>query len=337
MGQNQSAIIETENNVDQTVIVEDPVVDIQHDTNVDQNIKVPVDKSTYVHPSIVITDHDNDQNKNISKKSRYVHPFIEIINRGASEAEIINLLQAFCGKTEVGPDDQGNPTFEFVDQTEFIAPMLQLFSHCANNGKKTAVQWIITNFVPLCVSYDNNYCYFECLRWKHYEILDMIIGHESFDPTKQVLENILSRNKYDNFRTCMDSPRLSGLYRTYKFTFIHYITNSEFAKVIDLFNLINQKESGQDVEITDQIYPNPKLVQKPIEVIAEQVIQVVTEPTESFNEPVIEEPVEYFDEPVVGGSAELTQCFDEPVVEESAEPVESKADPKSNSLRISID
>ena len=234
----------------------------------------------------------------VKKQPAYVHPFIEMINRGCSEAEMINTLQAFCGRVEVGQDQLGRPIYEAVDQIEFIAPVLHVFSYCANNGKKSVVQWLVTNYIPLQVSYENNFCFFECLQWKHLDIAEMIVNHESFEPTMQVLENLLSRDKFANFRTCMNSPRLCCDFRTYRFTFMHYIDNNQFTNVRELYKKIRQRESGQNISIDDQIYPNPRLaklqtVSQEQEagsgdgIIREQTHETITEP-EDFSKVAID-------------------------------------------------
>lgn len=233
------------------------------------------------------------------RKPTYTHPFIDMINRNCSEAEMVNTLQVFCGRIEVGTDQYGRPIYESVDQIEFTAPVLQVFSYCANNGKKTVVKWLVDNFVPLQVSYDNNYCFFECLRWKHYDIADMIVQHESFNPTTEALENLLSRNKYADFRKCMVSPYLRGDMQTYRFTFQHYIDNNQYTNVNNLFQMIKRKLCEPDLQITDQIYPNPRLVQQsqvvqePQNVEAIEAIEAIeaVEAVETV-EKVVVEPIE---------------------------------------------
>ncbi len=143
-------------------------------------------------------------------KTIFVHPFITMIDKNVPESEMVNTLCAFVGPTEFGQDTNGNTIYESVDQTEFIAPVLQVFSFCASNGRKQVVQWLIENFVPLDVSYDNNFCYTESLRWSHSDIADMIACHESFRPNMEILENLISRKKYDVFKKCMTSPYITG-------------------------------------------------------------------------------------------------------------------------------
>jgi hypothetical protein len=198
----------------------------------------------------------------LKKQQPYIHPFIDMINRNCSEVEIINTLQAFCGNIEVGRNSNDQPIYEVVDQNEFLAPVLQVFSYCANNGKKSVVQWLVTNYVPLPVSHDSNYCYFECLRWNHYDIADMIVAHESFYPSMEVLENLISRGKYAQFRKCMASPHLRDDLQTYQYTFMHYIDHNQYTNVGDLLRKIKQRISNQNVQINDQVHLNPRLVQQ---------------------------------------------------------------------------
>ncbi|XWV25931.1 hypothetical protein QJ857_gp1149 [Tupanvirus soda lake] len=270
--------------------------------------------------------------KPVKPRTPYVHPFIEMINRNCSESEIINTLQAFCGRIEVGKDQFGRPIYEAVDQTEFIAPVLQVFSYCANNGKKTVVQWLLDNFVPLQVSYENNYCYFECLQWKHTDIADMLVGHESFVPSMEVLENLISRSKYAQFRKCMTSPLLPrGDLDTYRFTFMHYIDCNQFSNVSNLFRKIKQRSSGQQVAVDDKIYPNPRLAALkaatplvPTPVVPEPVVPTA-EPVVPTSEPVTptEQPQEVpstTPEPFVAGQESDTMQTDDVVLEVTEQP-----------------
>lgn len=238
---------------------------------------------------------------NVRPRPKYVHPFISMIERNSSEAEMINTLQAFCGRVQIGCDQYGRPIYEAVDQTEFIGPVLQVFSYCATNGRKNVVQWLLDNFVPLQVSYDNNFCYHECSRWKHLDIADMLCCHESFVPEVSILFNLLERSRYNVFRTCIQSPHLRGDFQTYRYTFLRYIDTSDYEAVKSLLSKINQRISGQTVEITDTVYPNPRLVpqQNSQTIVAEPVptndtteTTETTEPTEMTTEPTTETTTE---------------------------------------------
>ena len=242
-----------------------PYVSVQNGSVPSESVSTdPVQNESTTHAEtsmITNTSTTNVPQVSIKKKSDYVHPFIQMIDKYSSESEMINTLEAFCGKTQIGTDQNGQPIYEVIDQMEFFAPVLQVFSYCANNGKKSVVQWLMNNFVPLQVSYDNNFCYFECLKFNHHDIIDMIVSHESFIPSMEILENLISRNKYAHFRTCMASSHLRDDLSTYRFTFMHYIDNNQYNNVNNLFNLIKQRITNKTIEISDQIYPNPKFVQ----------------------------------------------------------------------------
>lgn len=218
----------------------------------------------------------------------YVHPFIQLITKNASDAEVINTLNAFVGKIQVGSDQYNRPIYEAVDQTEFLAPILQVFSYAANNGRRSVVEWLMENYVPLNVSYDDNYCYFECLRWNHFDIADMIVNHESFYPTMAVLENLLQRSKYAGFKQCMKSPHLRGDLQTYRFTFMHYVDTNQYSVISPLLNKIKQRIAGTSVDIPDEIKPNPRFA-KPVTIVGPvQSLEVV--PEETPIEVVVEQP-----------------------------------------------
>ena len=237
-------------------------------------------------------------NAPIKKLPPYVHPFITMINEKRSEGEMINTLQAFCGGIEIGTDDNGNSIYEMVDQVEFIAPVLEVFSYCANNEKKQLfngsvkilyhcklVMTII--FVILNVSSGN------------ITILQILLWHtKALIRTMEVLENLLERNKYAQFKHCMKSPFLLDEMNTYKFTFVHYIDNDQFSNVSNLLRKIKQRLSNKSISITDKIYPNPKLAKLQSQNIAqvEPVVQPIVEPVV---QPIIEPVVQPIIEPVV--------------------------------------
>lgn len=253
--QNANNILNVSDNNNETVQNVRNILNVS-DNNISQipvNISSPITQSelTPIIQPITIS-------KNI-RKQPFVHPFIDMIYKDYSEEKMINMLQAFCGRIEIERDQYDRPIYEIVDQTEFIAPVLQVFSHCANNGKKEVVQWLVDNFVPLQVSYDNNYCFFECLKWKNYEIVDIIVDHESFYPSMEVLENLISRSKYAQIKKCMTSPYLQDDFGKYRFTIMHYVDNNQFVDINNLFMKIKQKLNNQQITIDDIVYPNPRL------------------------------------------------------------------------------
>lgn len=193
-------------------------------------------------------------NPSVSKPTaKYVHPFIELVNRNAPTNELINTMALYLD-ISTGEDSQsGEKYYLMVDQSEFIAPVLQVFSFSATNGREPVVRWIMENFVMLDVSYDNNFCYFDSIRWKHEKIADLITTHESFNPTPTVLQNLLARQKYDIFKKCMQSPAIQGLVRDYRFTFIKYLNENKYSAVHGLVDFIIKKEKVPNTIIPDEI------------------------------------------------------------------------------------
>src|SRR5579872_5767337 len=224
----------------------------------------------------------------VYKKSNYIHPFIELINRNAPEDEIIGTLSVFMSSIPLGTDDKGRPIYEAVDQLAFLVPVTQVFAYAANNGKKNLTKWLMDNFVPLRVSEDNNFCYFESLKWNHAEIADMIASHESFVPTMTTLESLMSRNRYDVFKKCMRSPHLTGDMQKYRFTFSSYIDNQKYHDVSNLLLKIKNKENGRDVQITDPILPDPRIAMRIAQ--AAPIVPLIITP--SVETPSVENPVE---------------------------------------------
>jgi hypothetical protein len=206
--------------------------------------------------------YDSDEESPIvprNKSTKFVHPFIDLINRRASSIEMIDMLNIYCGCNEIGTDDNGNPIYEAVDQFEFLTPGLDLFAYCANNGRTDVVRWFIDKFVPLQVSYDNNYCFFECQRWGHYEIADMIANHDSFVPSFDVFDNLISRSKYSIIRKCLLSPHINSVNRelsdiaVYRYTMICYLDANQTDNFNTLYNLCKRKFKGENLIIPDEI------------------------------------------------------------------------------------
>lgn len=185
--------------------------------------------------------------------NRYVHPLIEMLNNSYPENKMIEILQSFCGCNSTETDQNGNMIYETVDQTEFTAPILQVFAHCVGYGKKSVIDWIVSNFVPLQVSYDNNYCYYESIKWKHHEIADIIINHESFDPSIEILESFLVNGEYAHFKKCMQNPNLNDCIKQYECTLVYYINNAYYKNAIYLLTKLKERISGVNVEINDNI------------------------------------------------------------------------------------
>ncbi|CAH6421073.1 Hypothetical protein MVR_LOCUS261 [uncultured virus] len=245
----------------------------------------------------------------IPKPQGYVHPLIEMVNKGVSEADMICMLESFCGRQQVGTRPDGQPIYEVVDQTDYIGPVLQVFSYCSTNSKGQVVEWLLSNFVPLQVSYDNNFCFFQCLQYSSRAsdgslMADLLVRHESFFPSLQVLENLMSRSRTDLVKVCMSSPYLRGDLSTYRFTIAAYVDANQPDKISTLLNLIKQRESGQDLPIPDEIYPNPRLVQAQAQVpVPESMPVSESAPApESMPIPAVYPPTGGYDdeEPILG-------------------------------------
>lgn len=277
MGNSVSSVTQDEKQIVQPLI--QPVTPVQEEKTIVQETEV---KNGEVKNEEVKNEEVKEERKIeevvnrpptpiITRKPKvFIHPLIEMINRNCPDAEMIRTLDTFVGKIQVGTDPQGNPIYETVDQMQFIAPVMEVFSYCANNGRKSVVQWLFDNFIPLNVSYDNNFCYFESLRWNHTDITDMIVQHESFYPSMEVLENLISRNKYNLLKKCMTSPHLRGDLQTYRFTFMYYVDNDQFSMVNELLRKIKQRSTDNKIEINDTVYPNPRFAKK-----TEPVIETV--------------------------------------------------------------
>ena len=66
--------------------------------------------------------------------SRYVHPFIELVERKASSDEMINTMATYLDISTTEDEASGEKAYYMVDQCQFIAPVLQVFSYSVSNG-----------------------------------------------------------------------------------------------------------------------------------------------------------------------------------------------------------
>lgn len=190
----------------------------------------------------------------------YVHPLIEIIDKHLSENEIIDYIDSYIGSEIVGTDSNGNPIYDTPqDQLESFPAVMQLFSYCANNGKKNVVEHLMKIYVPLQVSYSDNFCYFETQRMSYAEINKMIVEHCSFIPSTSVLQKMYNDMKYDLIRTSMNSLHLNGLLRTYKYTILKYLDEKNYIQLFNLLQDIHSKEINDEFVINHKIEIEPSL------------------------------------------------------------------------------
>ncbi|AAV50818.1 hypothetical protein [Acanthamoeba castellanii mimivirus] len=175
----------------------------------------------------------NDTVQSIINK-KYVHPVIDLINSNQSENEIIEVLKSFVGTNVVGTNENGQTIYDCVDQVELFGPAMQVFCHCACYGKKDVTDWILKNYVPLQVSYGDNFTFFETQKYKHFDISDMLVKHESFVPSYEVMQNLLSRSKYDLLEHCLNNPNLEKSHIDHYNLFIQYLSNKQYSNINEL-------------------------------------------------------------------------------------------------------
>lgn len=203
----------------------------------------------------------DDHNQTISvtgSVNTYAHPLLELVKKGASSAEIINLLETYCCCRKVGIDENGESIYDVGEQFMIVVPVTQLFSYCVSEGRHDPVVWMMKNYVPLQVSYDNNSFYLECMNHNHTYMAGLMVAHESFQPDVQVMEYMLRRGRYDHLKICMMSKKLSSEFCRYRFTMIHYIDHLMYEKVSSLFNRIKENIDDPTVIIPDVEMPDPE-------------------------------------------------------------------------------
>lgn len=175
--------------------------------------------------------------------SAYTHPFIECIHNSASEEEMINTMEVFMGTTPADTPISVQPSYYVIDQMEFIVPVLHVFSNAVSIGKLRIIQWLMNNYVPLDVSYDDNFFYKDAIKTNQNDSADLIITHPSFKSDMYVLENLLDRRKYDAFKKLV--TKTDGPIQSRAPTLCTYIDNGEIDNVRNLFNIIQIEESAR--------------------------------------------------------------------------------------------
>ncbi|AZL89186.1 ankyrin repeat protein [Megavirus baoshan] len=286
----------------------------------------------------------SEEIKNIPKMvntSSYIHPLIKLINSSTSENEIINTVISYCGIQKISENE-----YDIVDQFELFAPMTQLFCHCACYGKKQVVEWIMNNYIPLNVSYSDNFSYYECLKYGHTSIAELIVKHESFNPDATVLINLLDRNKSELFIHCMNNSNLDIALSTVKTSLIENIQlyrfdkirtflkkyiedksiNNELLNTIVIENIVSVDDDPIIVNFGD-VSNNDNSVQtipeQPTQEVVEQSAQeVVEQPTQEVVEQSAQEVVEQPTQEVVEQPAqEVVEQSVQEVVEQPVQEV----------------
>ncbi|AVG46396.1 hypothetical protein [Acanthamoeba polyphaga mimivirus] len=269
----------------------------------------------------------NEEVKAIQKpinSSPYIHPLINLINPSTSENEIISTVISYCGIQQISENE-----YDIVDQFELIAPMTQLFCHCACYGKRQVVEWIMNNYVPLNVSYSDNFSYYECLKYGHTDIAELIVKHESFNPDVTVLINLLDRKKSELFIHCMNNSNLDVVLSTIKTSLIENIKLNRFDEIKTFL-----KKYSEDKSINNELL-NTNTIENIVSVNDDPIIvdfgdvtiqKVVEESNQEPAQEVMEEPAqEVMEEPVQEVVEEPVQeVVEEPaqeVMEESAQEV----------------
>lgn len=191
----------------------------------------------------------NNSTPKTSTSAISTHPFVEMISSNMSEEQMISTMEAFMGTTSVSQSD--TPSFYVVDQMEFFAPVLHVFANATYNGKRNVVKWILNNFVPLDVSYDNNFFYKETLKQNNFDITEMLTDHPSFVSDMFVLEDLLKRQKFDLFKKFVLNT--NGLIQTRAPSLYTYIDEGKINEAIDLFNQIKQEQIAKSHSTIDGI------------------------------------------------------------------------------------
>ena len=130
-------------------------------------------------------------------------PILEFVAKTANEQEIIAMLSEFClsNQQHKSFDQYSNPDqkveYESFDQYIIIGPVMILYHQCILQGRKRVALWLMQNYYPLQVSYDNNTCYYHAIHHGRTDIAEAIIGHHSFIPTKNMLHMFLIDAAYE--------------------------------------------------------------------------------------------------------------------------------------------
>lgn len=200
---------------------------------------------------------DNTSSNNVVNDN--IHPLYELL-QDKSEPESIAILQTFCGTYEIGSDESGQMMYESVDQMQFFAPVMQYFSLYCGKGFNNAVKWIIDNFLPLNVSYNNNFCYFECISQEgviiNENIINMIVSHDSFGISIKILESFINNNKRYIAKDKLYTANVSKPLEPFRYTLLTYLNDNKISDFDNLVECLKKQIIHSHPVISKNIYDN---------------------------------------------------------------------------------
>ena len=143
--------------------------------------KGPIQSSDYYRSSDGLTKRNPPKIPSYTPTKSNISPILEYAAKNSSQESIIKMLEEFCIPTED----------TFIDQYLIIAPIMILFHKCVINKRKKVIYWLMENYFPLQVSYDNNVCFFHAIHHGSPDIAIEITNHHSFVPTKSFLHSLI--------------------------------------------------------------------------------------------------------------------------------------------------
>jgi hypothetical protein len=133
------------------------------------------------------------------------HPILNI-TKSMSDYEIINIIKPFIEVSEV--IDGVIVNYDIPDIYELIGPMTQVLSIVSGYGRDKVVEYILQKYPIIDVSYADNFCFLETMRYGHINICKLLVSHDSFTPDKMVIEKAIDhREILEEMMKCVNYHR----------------------------------------------------------------------------------------------------------------------------------
>lgn len=227
---------------------------IEEANNNAQQMEVVTEEEVTTEEAIEVANNTTQQAQIAKDYHIYSHPLIQVLQRTHTQEDVIDTLQAFVGNTEAGVNPDGSIVYDVVDQMDYFPQVMEVFAYACGYGHEKIVQWLLDNYVPLDVSYNENQCFIECIRMGHIHIAKMIMEHESFNPSVDVLIAVKNNDEY--LRTYLMKPNLDGDLKTYRYTLLNYLENKQYTEIESLLNNIKYEIKIDDVILDEPIEVN---------------------------------------------------------------------------------
>lgn len=169
------------------------------------------------------------------------NPFSELVKHNAPDSEIVSMLEIFCGSVEVGHDEAGNAIYEYADQLQVFAYVMSLFVYCCEHDRTQAINWLLTKYAPLQVSYDGNFIFHNAYRKANWILVEKLVAHASFVPDIQILTLLVRDGRMADLKICAQSVNLPAAFMAARDKLLTAAANNNRNELISIINDLQLK------------------------------------------------------------------------------------------------